>query len=126
MIGTTWPAEQLDAIASGDDLHIAPRRTNGKAGTPTCIWSVAVDGTLYVRPYRGVNSSWFRSALQSRSGIIESGGTTYEVQFAPAADDDLLARIDAAYARKYDGSPYLPPMVDAGPRTATIAVIPAD
>src|SRR4051812_32381510 len=89
----SWSASDLDAIASVDDLHIAPRRLSGETGTPTWIWSVAVEGTLYVRPYRGANSSWYQSALQTGTGIIQSGGTTYEVRFAPVDDAALLARV---------------------------------
>jgi hypothetical protein len=33
-------------------------------GTPTWIWSVVVDGALYVRPYNGPDSRWY----QARSG----------------------------------------------------------
>lgn len=119
-----WPTDQLDAIASADDLRIAPRRINGETGTPTWIWSVAVDDTLYVRPYRGANSSWYQSARQTGSGIIQSGGMTYDVCFTPVDDSQLLARIDQAYSRKYGGSPYLPAMLEPGPRTTTIAVTP--
>lgn len=38
-----------------DDLHISPFREDGKTyGTPTWIWSVVVDGGLYVRAYNGL------------------------------------------------------------------------
>ena len=50
----TWPKDELDKIAEADDLHIAPFREDGVTyGTPTWIWSVAVDGALYVRGYNG-------------------------------------------------------------------------
>jgi hypothetical protein len=45
-----WDHAELKRIAQADDLHIAPLRDDGKIyGTPTWIWSVAVDGELYVR-----------------------------------------------------------------------------
>ncbi|MBV8228112.1 MAG: DUF2255 family protein [Verrucomicrobia bacterium] len=41
-------------IAQVDDLHISPLREDGVTyGTPTWIWSVAVEGALYVRAYNG-------------------------------------------------------------------------
>jgi hypothetical protein len=44
-----WPKDELRKIAEADDLHISPFREDGKTyGTPTWIWSVAVDGALYV------------------------------------------------------------------------------
>jgi hypothetical protein len=46
---TAWPKEELNKIALADDLHIAPFREDGvTCGTPTWIWSVAVDDALYV------------------------------------------------------------------------------
>ena len=45
-----WPANELENIARTDDLHISPFCEDGKTyGTPTWIWSVVVDGNLYVR-----------------------------------------------------------------------------
>lgn len=122
---THWPAETLAAVAAADDLHIAPRRTSGQTGTPTWIWSVAVDDVLYVRAYRGEQSSWHQSALQTGTGIVQSAGTTHEVQFTPVDDSQLLARVDRAYTDKYDGSPYLPAMLGRGPRETTTAVTAA-
>ena len=43
----TWPRDELRRIAEADDLHIAPFREDGVTyGTPTWIWSVAVDDAL--------------------------------------------------------------------------------
>jgi hypothetical protein len=120
-----WGTNALVAIATADDLHIAPRRSNGQTGTPTWIWSVAVDDILYVRAYRGASSSWYRSAIETGTGIIQSGGTTHQVRFTDVDDPQILARVDQAYRRKYDGSAYLPAMLAAGPRAATVAVTPA-
>lgn len=33
-------------------------------------------------------------------------------------------RIDAAYSTKYAGSPYMPPMIAAGPKAAIVEVTP--
>ena len=54
---TAWDQDELRAIARADDLHVAPFREDGKTyGTPTWIWSVTVDGELYVRAYNGRSS----------------------------------------------------------------------
>jgi len=53
----TWSNNELVKIAEADDLHISPFREDGTTyGTPTWIWSVAVDGALYVPAYNGQNS----------------------------------------------------------------------
>ncbi|MFT0848243.1 DUF2255 family protein [Actinomycetaceae bacterium L2_0104] len=122
---TQWPSEDIEAIASTDDLHIAAYHADGKTtGTLTWIWSVVVDGRLFVRAWNGRRGRWYRSALAQRAGRITAAGSQYEVEFTPVDDDELNARIDAAYSSKYEGSPYLPPMVAAGPKSATMEVLP--
>src|SRR5262245_13710818 len=50
----TWSKDELRKIAEADDLHISPFREDGVTyGTPTWIWSVVVDDSLYVRAYNG-------------------------------------------------------------------------
>ena len=45
-----WPENHLSRIAPSDDPHTAPFGEDGGAcGTPTWIWSVAMDGDSYVR-----------------------------------------------------------------------------
>ncbi|BAV21789.1 hypothetical protein KaCgl_17110 [Corynebacterium glutamicum] len=64
---TTWSTETISKIASTDDLHIYPFRADGKTyGTPTWIWSVVVDGRLFVRAYNGINGRWYNSALAQK------------------------------------------------------------
>src|SRR5579871_3849099 len=113
-----WTEQELRKIAETDDLHIAPLRDDGATyGTPTWIWSVVVDGGLYVRAYNGVKSRWFKAALRQKSGRIVVGGRTMEVAFTPV-EGAINDRIDAAYRAKYGASSYLEPMVGARARAA--------
>lgn len=122
---TTWPIDTIEQIAQTDDFHIAPYYGDGTTtGTLTWIWSVVVDGRLFVRAWNGTHSRWYRSAIAQRTGKITAAGQQHEVEFAPIDDPAFNRRIDAAYNAKYAGSPYLPPMVSAGPKSATIEVTP--
>ena len=119
-----WPKDELRKIAESDDLHIAPFRDDGKTyGTPTWIWSVAVDDALYVRAYNGKASRWYKSAMKQKAGRIIAAGLTKEVSFEPV-DGAINDRIDEAYGVKYKGSPYLKPMITGGARSATVKVMP--
>jgi hypothetical protein len=65
--------EELRRIAATDDLHVAPFRDDGTTyGTPTWIWSVAVDGGLYVRAYNRTSSRWHQAAVRQRAGSSAS------------------------------------------------------
>jgi len=63
-----WSPKELQKIAGTDDLHISPFREDGETyGTPTWIWSVVVDGDLYVRGYNGQQSRWYQAAVRQKS-----------------------------------------------------------
>jgi hypothetical protein len=119
-----WLKNELAKIAEADDLHIAPFREDGVTyGTPTWIWSVAVDDALYVRGYNGKKSSWYQAAVRQKAGRIIAAGMTKEVTFAPVAGA-INSSIDEAYRAKYRGSEYLKPMIEAGARSATVKIMP--
>jgi hypothetical protein len=121
---TTWSKDELQKIADTDDLHISPFREGGKTyGTPTWIWSVVVDGALYVRAYNGRNSRWYQAAMRQNAGRISASGMTKEATFE-SVDGPINDRIDDAYRTKYDGSPYLKPMIGAQARSATVRITP--
>jgi hypothetical protein len=118
-----WPPEELQAFAATDDLHIAPYRENGVPGTLTWIWSVVVDDGLYVRAYYGQESSWYRSAIAFKAGVITAAGLKRDVTFEKV-EGSVQDAIDAAYRVKYAGDQYLQEMVEDKARSATIRITP--
>jgi hypothetical protein len=123
---STWSKDELRQIADTDDLQISPFREDGVTyGTPTWIWSVAADDSLYVRAYNGQNSSWYQAALREKAGWITTADMTKEVAFEPV-NGPINDRIDEAYRSKYHGSPYLKPMIGATARSATIKITPRE
>ena len=100
---TTWPDGDLCRIAATDDLHIAPFREDGVTpGTFTWIWSVVVDGGLYVRAYNGQRSRWYRAAIRHGAGRIRAAGRVWDVAFTPA---DILKYDPATgWSMYFDGS----------------------
>lgn len=120
-----WTTEQLKNFATADDFRVSPFYDDGKTyGTPTWIWSVVVDEQLFIRAWNGQNSRWHRSAIQQKAGRIFLAGNNYEVIFEPLNDEALNQKIDSAYQIKYSDSPYMKPMIQAGPRSSTLKVIP--
>lgn len=121
---STWTESELQSFATADDFHISPYRQDGSTfGTPTFIWSVVVDGDLYVRPYNGPRSRWYRCAIAQGGGRISLAGAEHEVAFTPA-DASVLDAVDQAARTKYEGSPYVAPMIAEAPRQATMRVAP--
>ena len=120
----SFAPDELDRIAAADDLHIAPFREDGSTpGTPTWIWSVVVDGALYVRAYNGVNSRWYKAARAQKAGQVTAVSRTWDVAFE-LVDGPVQDRIDDAYRRKYGSSQYLAPMIGLRARAATVKISP--
>jgi len=83
-----WSKVEAGRIAAADDLHVSPLREHAKRyGTPTWIWSVAIDGALYVRAYNGKASRWYQAALKQKAGRITAAGMTKDVVFVPVRHD---------------------------------------
>jgi hypothetical protein len=121
---SSWNTEELRKLRETDDLHIAPLRDDGvTVGTLTWIWSVVVDGHLYVRAYNGTSSGWYKAAIRQKAGRITAAGMTKDVLFE-RADEKLNPIIDEAYKEKYGSSPYLGSMIGARARATTIQVTP--
>lgn len=119
-----WSNKRIKEIASIDDLHIAPFRDDGVTpGTPTWIWSVVVDGELYVRAYNGTSSHWYQAASKQKAGQITAAGQTTAVTFEQVSGE-INDRVDAAYRAKYASSPYLKPMIGDRARAATVRISP--
>ena len=116
--------DELKMIDKADDLHISPFREDGKTyGTPTWIWAVVVEGDLYVRAGHGVNSRWYKAAMQQKAGRIHAAGMIKEVTFDPV-QDDINNDIDEAYMKKYGSGADMWEMTGARVRAATVKIIP--
>jgi hypothetical protein len=121
---SSWNEQTLPAIAEGD-LYISPLREDGVTyGTPTLVWPLVVDGEVYVRAANGPASKWYTAAMREKAGRIRVGGEVIDVTFAPAGGD-VADAIDAAYEKKYPGSSAVPIMQAAGPKSATVRILPA-
>lgn len=121
---SAWSIDELQRFAASSDLHISVLRRDGATyGTPTRIWSVVVEGCLFVRAYYGRHSRWYQTALVQKSGRVAAAGMTKEVHLEPVqgAIKDL---IDEAYRAKYTGSPYLKAMLGTQARAATLRADP--
>ena len=123
---SSWTDDELTKIAGTDDLHVSPFREDGVTyGTPTWIWSVVFENQLYVRPYNGSSSRWYKAAMAQKAGRIAAAGITKEVEFEPV-EGVLNDRIDEAYRAKYRSSSYLEPMIGPRARGATVRIVPRE
>ncbi|HTF63010.1 MAG TPA: DUF2255 family protein [Edaphobacter sp.] len=83
----TWSNDELQQIATNDDLHISPFREDGVTyGTPTWIWSVAVGEELFVRAYNGQNSRWYQAAISQKAGRITAAGPQDSCGYEPVVN----------------------------------------
>ena len=60
----------LCSMLSWSGAHLLRRRGGVTYGMPTWIWSIVVDGNLYVRADNGTNSSCYQTATKQKAGRI--------------------------------------------------------
>lgn len=120
-----WPAQTLKAVASTDDLHVAPYREDGVTpGTLIWVWSVVVGNSIFVRS-ANPHSRWFAAAMRERAGIVRAADYEGPATFTPVTDEELKNRIDAAYTDKYAHDPYFTPTVLEKSRQQIAEISPA-
>lgn len=122
---TPWTPEELDRIATTDELQVAPQQEDGTLRSPTTVWVVRDGDDLYVRSWRGASGRWFRTARRSHAGHITCDGVDKDITFAEETDPAVNDRVDTAYRSKYrQYSDYVGPMVAAGARATTLKLLP--
>ncbi|MEU6556427.1 DUF2255 family protein [Streptomyces sp. NPDC046915] len=122
---TTWTDDELNRIASADELRMAPRNSDGSLRRATTIWVVREGDELYVRSWRGTQGGWWRTAHSSHAGHVTAGGVEKEITLTEVTDPDANARIDDAYRSKYGHySGYVEPMVAEQARVTTLRLLP--
>ena len=118
-----WEEQDIRYLERAEAIEIAPLRRNGSAYRKAVqVWSVVVNGRLYVRAYAGPAARWYQAALEQRAGILTLAGIRFEVSFEPAAGEALLANIDRAYSAKFSKSIYLYLMLGEPARSTTMLV----
>ena len=97
---TAWTSDELDKIATAEELQIASLRRDGTLRNPVTIWVVRHGDDLYVRSYRRARLCWFRAAQDRHEGHIRAGGVEKDVTFVEA-DPGINDQIDTVYRSKY-------------------------
>jgi hypothetical protein len=123
---TAWTSNELERIASADELRIAFQRPDGTLASPRTIWVVRDGDDLYVRSVNGRTSAWFRGTQASHQGHVEAGGVSKDVTFTDPGDS-VDEELDAAYRAKYRR--YSPGIVNSilteQARAATLRLVPS-
>ena len=122
---TAWKSDELDKIATAEELEIASVRGDGRLRNPVTIWVVRLGDDLYVRSVNGRTSAWFRGTQDRHEGHIRAGGVEKDIIFVDAAPD-LNDQIDAAYRTKYRryAASIINSIVSPEARSTTIKLVP--
>ena len=65
---TTWTRDELNKIATAEELQIAPLRRNGTLRNTVKIWVVRHGDDLYIRSAYGRSAAWFRGVKARHEG----------------------------------------------------------
>jgi hypothetical protein len=126
MTETAWSIRELEEIAARDELHVAPRRTDGTLAKPRIVWAVRVGDDIYIRSVNGTDGSWYRTTRARHEGHVSAGAVDKDVALLDVDHaDSLQDRIDAAYRVKYGRYSGPVASITAGQaRATTLRLIP--
>ncbi len=122
---TQWTSDQLDRVATAEEVQIASVRRDGVLSKPVTVWAVRHGDEIFVRSVRGRSAHWFRGTQVRHEGRIRAGGVQQDVTFVDA-DRNLDDEVDAAYRakyRRYAGS-ILNSVLTPEARSTTIKLVP--
>ncbi|ROS75456.1 DUF2255 family protein [Cellulomonas sp. PhB143] len=119
----TWNTDDLAAIDGVDEIHVAAHQDDGTLAASRTIWSVVVDGVLYVRSVRGVSGAWYQDVRRTGTGRLDAGDVQADVTFG--RDDEHDPAIDAAYHAKYGDGPHVLAITNPEATATTLRVEPA-
>jgi len=117
-----WMHAELAAVSAVEEVHVPSRRTDGSLSAGQTIWSVVVDGSVFIRSTDGPDKPWFRAAKNRGVGRLRAGDSTFDVAFHDTAELDRTA-IEAEYRRKYQQRPAYN-VNRAARSTATLRLLP--
>jgi hypothetical protein len=119
-----WTSEELERIASTEELRLASVRRDGTLRRPVTMWVVRAGDRVYVRSVNGHTSSWFRGAQVRHQAQTRAGNIEKDVELVETEGD--IEAVDTAYGAKY-GRRYptiVPSIVAPRARAATLELVP--
>ena len=104
---SAWSQDDLDWLGGAGEVQVSSVRRDGSLSRARTVWIVRVGDGLYLRSVNGPDAAWYRSTRTLREGRIEARGVTRDVTWMDvnaAEEPDVNPAVNAAYARKYQGS----------------------
>src|SRR5688572_17534270 len=121
-----FPDKILAAIREDKILGI---RAGAKPHRIIGIWSVVVEGRVFVRSWSIKPRSWYRTFLADPQGIIQVGKRKFRVRAVQTRSERLKDAVSRAYREKYNtpGSiKYVSDMSRSKSRNTTTELVPLD
>jgi hypothetical protein len=101
--GPSKPKRFGDAVVASiaKERYLWIRAGSASSHKFTGIWSVVVDGRVFVRSWYMKASGWYAAFLEEPLGAIRLGTKAVPVRAVPVRSASLLKAINAAYTEKY-------------------------
>lgn len=88
-------------FSNEQDIYISP---DPQTHRPAWIWFAYIDTDFAVAAGRGIQSSWWQSAMKSKSGQIYISDKVYQVEFIPVTNEIDIGKFIDSYRERADKS----------------------
>jgi hypothetical protein len=89
-------------VAAVDASNILGVRAGAGAHRFTGVWTVVVDGRVFVRSWTLKPGGWYRTFLEEPHGLMQVGDREIKIRAVPARSERLKAAVSEAYREKYN------------------------
>lgn len=120
---SSWSEKELKAFKEIQTLQNRPYNNDKSFAEDNPVWEVTVDKQVFIRGAKGIeNTKWYQAGIKN-SGQVEVSGKTFEVEYQPVQNAELIKQVTAAYNKKYQGQYPIDLMVSDPVAKATVAVV---
>lgn len=99
----SFDPETLRLLNESEEVAIETRRDADSPTHRTIIWTVVVNGEVFVRSVRGGKGRWYREVSSKPSdAALHAGDRRIPVRAVPATDGAIVEAVSGAYKSKYE------------------------
>ncbi len=122
---STFEPDLIGQLRETEEFRIETQRSPDGAAHRVTIWVVTLGRTLFVRSVLGRKGRWYREVVASGRATIQVGRKRIAVRPVREKDPAVIARVSAAYRRKYGHYSESDAMVRPSVAGTTLRLLPA-
>jgi hypothetical protein len=120
---------EADTLTAVQGAHVIGIRVGTGTHRFIALWTVVVDGRVFVRSWAVREDGWYRTLVRERRGAVQVGGHEIPIRAVFTRSERLKDAVSRAYRQKYTSPGSIRFVRDLGharSRATTTELVPAE